>query len=74
MTTAALPLPDLLARIETAPVSPTAFNVWIYLHSGQWLRCETLERESRLSSHQVRQGARELRAAGLIERARVYER
>ncbi|WP_329317148.1 hypothetical protein OG723_44270 (plasmid) [Streptomyces sp. NBC_01278] len=67
---------NVRTRLRDAAVSPAAYIVAVHLLDGderqRWRTCRSLVEESGLTTHQVRQAARALKAAGLIDQDRRY--
>ncbi|MFI8265251.1 hypothetical protein [Streptomyces sp. NPDC085665] len=66
---------NIRTRLRDAAVSPAAYMVAVHLLDDdrqQWRTCRSLVEESGLTTHQVRQAARALKAAGLIDQDRRY--
>ena len=75
MDTITIP-PALRARLNAAQLPPAPYLLAIHLtvdtDSEGWRTCEDVARDTAMTTHQVRQAARSLNAASLIERRRRF--
>ncbi|MEW1677851.1 hypothetical protein AB0O47_32135 [Streptomyces noursei] len=68
--------PEVRARLRGAGITPAAYLVAIHLlidtDAQGWRPCRELVAETGLTTHQVRQVARSLKGAQLIDQCRRY--
>lgn len=68
--------PAVRTRLRDAHLPPHAWKVAVHLlvdtDEKGWRTCEALAVDTHMSTHQIRQSARALDKAGLIERDRRY--